>query len=111
MQCGKLTRRTQKDGLENFPPRVEWILSSFWQSRHQIRKIEHLVEIGLELVSAQVTASPFGAESGANLDRQSSQRHLQTACALPPWPAPPRPDRLAHERSVACPRTAPKGEP
>jgi ABC-type lipoprotein release transport system permease subunit len=46
-QTGDLHRRSQKDCVKHFFPRVLGKLPSFGQSAHQIRKAKHLVEIRL----------------------------------------------------------------
>lgn len=50
---GELAGGAQKDRIEDLFPGVPRIDPTLGQSRHPIREIKHLVEIGLELLSAQ----------------------------------------------------------
>jgi hypothetical protein len=63
VQCGKLAGRAQKHRIKDLFPGVPRIDPPLGQSRHAIREVKHLVEIGLELVPAQPSASlsPRGA--------------------------------------------------
>jgi hypothetical protein len=53
VQRGKLTSGSQKYGIKDLFPGVLWKLASFRQSLHSCGEIKHLIEVGLELVSAQ----------------------------------------------------------
>jgi hypothetical protein len=49
----KLAGGSQEDGVKSFCPGIQWILSTFGQCCRQAPPIEHLVEIGFELVTLQ----------------------------------------------------------
>jgi hypothetical protein len=53
VQSGKLTRGTQKHCVKNLFPVVAWRLAAVGQSAHFCGESKHLIEIGLERVSAQ----------------------------------------------------------
>src|SRR5205085_11155579 len=53
-QAGNLHGCTQEDGIQHLLPRVLWELPALRPGAHQIRKAEHLIEISLEPVPAQV---------------------------------------------------------
>src|SRR5215471_15463044 len=63
VQCGKLAGRAQKHRIKDLFPGVPRIDPPLGQSCYAIREVKHLVEIGLELVPAQPSASlsPCGA--------------------------------------------------
>jgi hypothetical protein len=53
VQGGKLTSGTQKHRVKNLFPVVSWRLAAVGQSAHFCGESKHLIEIGLERVSAQ----------------------------------------------------------
>jgi hypothetical protein len=53
VQGGKLTSGTQKHCVKNLFPLVSWRLTAVGQSAHFCGESKHLIEIGLERVSAQ----------------------------------------------------------
>jgi hypothetical protein len=53
VQGGKLTSGSQEYGIKDLFPGMLWKPASFRQSLHSCGKIKHLIEVGLELVSAQ----------------------------------------------------------
>jgi hypothetical protein len=53
VQGGKLTSGAQKHGIKDLFSGMLWKPASFRQCLHSCREIKHLIEIGLELLSAQ----------------------------------------------------------
>jgi len=53
VQGGKLTSGSQKHGIKDLFPGMLWKPASFRQRLHSCGEIKHLIEVGLELVSAQ----------------------------------------------------------
>jgi hypothetical protein len=53
VQRGKLTSGSQKYGIKDSFLGMPWKPASFRQSLHSCGEIKHLIEVGLELVSAQ----------------------------------------------------------
>jgi hypothetical protein len=53
VQGGKLTSGSQKYGIKDLFSGMLWRPAAFGQSLHSCREIKHLIEVGLELVSAQ----------------------------------------------------------
>jgi hypothetical protein len=53
MQGGKLTSGSQKHGIKDLFSGMLWKPAPFRQRLHSCGEIKHLIEVGLELVSAQ----------------------------------------------------------